>query len=100
MVYTSVILLAAECSLLSKDFQILCVPWGRIDGRTCGYKWSLLKVREGKYEREHGGAQVESGGRGACVSSPGDFKIYTNLCEEIIGWEPGNSHPIINEGGP
>jgi hypothetical protein len=26
------------------------VPHGRIHGRTCGYKWSLLKVREGKYK--------------------------------------------------
>jgi hypothetical protein len=28
-----------------------------------GCKWSLLKVREGKYKREHGGAQEESKGR-------------------------------------
>jgi hypothetical protein len=32
-----------------------CVPQGRIHDRTHGYKWSLLKVREGKYKREHGG---------------------------------------------
>jgi hypothetical protein len=29
--------------------------WGRIHGRTRGCKGSLLKVREGKYEREQGG---------------------------------------------
>jgi hypothetical protein len=34
-----------------------------IHSGTCGYKWSLLKVREGKYKREHGGALVESGGK-------------------------------------
>jgi hypothetical protein len=27
-----------------------------------GYKWSLLKVREGKYKGEHGGTHVKSGG--------------------------------------
>jgi hypothetical protein len=43
-----------------------------------GCKWSLLKVKEGKYKTEHGGAQVESGGR-ACFSFPGDFKVYASL---------------------
>jgi hypothetical protein len=40
-----------------RDFKffVLC---GRIHGRTCGCKGSLLKVREGKYKGEHGGAQV------------------------------------------
>jgi hypothetical protein len=47
-------------SLWSEDFQILCVPQGRIHGRTCGYKWSLLKVREAKYKREHGGVLLFS----------------------------------------
>jgi hypothetical protein len=28
---------------------------GRIHGRTSGYKWSLLKVREGKYKGKHDG---------------------------------------------
>jgi hypothetical protein len=45
-----------------EDFQILCILKGKIHGRTHGCKWSLLKVREGKYKREQGGAQVESGG--------------------------------------
>jgi hypothetical protein len=36
---------------------------GRIHYRTCECKWSLLKVRKGKYKRENGGAQVESGGK-------------------------------------
>jgi hypothetical protein len=45
------ILLAAGCSQWWEDFQILCVPQGRIHGRTCGCKWSFLKVREGKYKR-------------------------------------------------
>jgi hypothetical protein len=40
----------------------LC-PTERIHGRTRGCKWSLLKVRDGKYKREHAGTQVESGGR-------------------------------------
>jgi hypothetical protein len=39
------------------------VPNGRIHGRTHGYKGSLLKVREGKYKREHDGAHLESAGR-------------------------------------
>jgi hypothetical protein len=33
------------------DFQILCVPRGRIHGR------SLLKVREGNYKRGYGGTR-------------------------------------------
>jgi hypothetical protein len=45
-----------------EDFQSLCVH-GRIHGRTHGCKWRLFEVREGKYKREHGGAQVVSGGR-------------------------------------
>jgi hypothetical protein len=39
----------------------LC-PAGRIHRRTRGHKWSLLKVREGKYKGEHGEVQVGSGG--------------------------------------
>jgi hypothetical protein len=36
------------------------VPYGRIHSRTHGRKGSLLKVREGNYKREPGGARVES----------------------------------------
>jgi hypothetical protein len=53
----------AEWCLWSKDFQILCVLQGRIHLRTYGCKWSLLNVKEDKYKREHGGVQMESGGR-------------------------------------
>jgi hypothetical protein len=38
-------------------------PTGRIHRRTCGCKWSLLKVRKGKYRAEHDVAQVKSGGQ-------------------------------------
>jgi hypothetical protein len=38
-------------SVTSKFF----VPLGRIHDRTSGCKWSLLRVREGKYKMEHGG---------------------------------------------
>jgi hypothetical protein len=41
----------------AEDYQILCVPHGGIYGRIHGYKWSLLKVKEGKYKREHGGTK-------------------------------------------
>jgi hypothetical protein len=34
----------------------------RIHHRTHGYKRSLLKVREEKYEGKYGGVQMESGG--------------------------------------
>jgi hypothetical protein len=37
------------------------IPPERIHGRTCGYKESLLKVREKKYKVKHDGAQVEAG---------------------------------------
>jgi hypothetical protein len=64
---------------------------GRIHGRTCGYKWSLLK---GRYKREHDGAQVALGGRESFPSS-GAFKTYADL------WKGGtsDSHLIINERG-
>jgi hypothetical protein len=67
---------------------------GRIHSRTRGYKWSLLKVREGNYKREHGGPQWNLEAERACFSSPGAFKIYAHLWEE-----PGDSQPIINEWG-
>jgi hypothetical protein len=35
-------------------FQILYIPLGRIHGRSHGYKWSLLKVREEKHKGKHG----------------------------------------------
>jgi hypothetical protein len=38
----------------------------------CGCKWSLLKVREGKYRWNLGAERV-------CFSSPDAFKIYANL---------------------
>jgi hypothetical protein len=57
-------------SVCDQDFQIL-VPHGRIHGRTRGYKWSLLKVREGKYKEEYDKARCSSGA----------FKIYDNLRE-------------------
>jgi hypothetical protein len=34
-----------------------------VQSGTCGCKWSLLKVKEGEYKRECGGAQMESRGR-------------------------------------
>jgi hypothetical protein len=46
-------LLAVVESVIRRLFQILCALCGRIHGRTCGYKWSLLKVREEKGKREH-----------------------------------------------
>jgi hypothetical protein len=42
---------------------MLRVLGGTIHGRTHRCKESLLKFREGKYKKEHGGAQVDSGGR-------------------------------------
>jgi hypothetical protein len=50
-------LLMVLCSLWSEDFQILCVPQGRIHHRTHGYKCRLLKVRKGKYKGEYGGCR-------------------------------------------
>jgi hypothetical protein len=69
------------CSLWSEDFQILCVPQGRMHGRTRGCKWSLLKVREGKYKRGHGGTRWKVGAERESFSFPGAFKTYANLWE-------------------
>jgi hypothetical protein len=40
--------------------QILCVPFGRIQGRPHGCKCSLLKVREGDLQKGAWWAQVEA----------------------------------------
>jgi hypothetical protein len=48
------------------------VPCGRIHGRICWHKWSLLKVREGKYKRGAWLYQVESGGQEDSCS----FRFY------------------------
>jgi hypothetical protein len=55
----------------------------------------LLKVREGKYKRGHGGAQVESGGRER-ASLP---QVLLKLMLTYARGEPGDSYPIINEWG-
>jgi hypothetical protein len=41
----------------SEDFPYSLCPVGRIHGGTHGCKESLLKVRKGKYEREHAGCR-------------------------------------------
>jgi hypothetical protein len=57
------------------------VPCGRIYGSTRGYKWNLLKVREGKYKGKHGETQ-EDAGRQMCVFLlSGALKTYDNLWE-------------------
>jgi hypothetical protein len=48
------VLMALVQSVIRRLPNSLC-PMGRIHGRTHGCKWSLLKVREGKYKREHEG---------------------------------------------
>jgi hypothetical protein len=45
-----------------------------------GVNGVLLKVREGKYEREHGEAQMESRAE-SILPSQGAFKTYANLKE-------------------
>jgi hypothetical protein len=52
-----------------------------------GINGVYLKIREGKHKREHGGAQVESGGRESVFCLSGAFKTYANL------WEGEN--PVI-----
>jgi hypothetical protein len=48
-------------SVIRRLPNCLC-PTGRIHHRTHVMgKWSLLKIRKGKYKRDGGGAQVESG---------------------------------------
>jgi hypothetical protein len=55
-----------------KNFRFF-VPHGRIHGRTCGNKGSLLNVREENYKRERGTAQVESRGRKSMLPFPRCF---------------------------
>jgi hypothetical protein len=45
------------------------------------YKWSLLKVREGKYKKEPGGHSWNLQAERACFSSPVAFKTCANLWE-------------------
>jgi hypothetical protein len=55
----------------------LCLTW-KHPGRTCGCKWSLLKVREGKYKRAWRD-QVEVGSRERNFFFPEAFKTYARL---------------------
>jgi hypothetical protein len=84
---------ASVWSLWSEDFQILCVLWIRIHGRTHGYKWSLLKVREGKYKRECGGHR----GNLEAESLRFSFLVLLKLTLSYQKGEPGDFYPIINE---
>jgi hypothetical protein len=52
-----------SCTVCNQKTFKFFVLYGRICGRTHGYRWSSVKVRERKYKREHDGAQVESRGR-------------------------------------
>jgi hypothetical protein len=45
-----------------KKTSKIFIPLGRIHGRTCECKWTLFKVRKGKYKGSMV-AQVESAGR-------------------------------------
>jgi hypothetical protein len=66
---------------------------GRIHGRTRGYTWSLLKVREGRYIGEHCKAQVE-------VRSQESVSALQVLLKPTIIYgkiEPGDPPLIINE---
>jgi hypothetical protein len=89
-------LLAAWWNLWSEDFQILCVSLGRIHGRTHECKWSLLKVREGKYKRKHGGSQIESGER-ECASL---LHVLLKLTLTYREWRGTWVAPWPGEGGP
>jgi hypothetical protein len=51
----------------------------RIHGRTYEYKRSLLKVREGKYKREHGGCRLSLLAERVCFS----FTGYANQVNPI-----------------
>jgi hypothetical protein len=56
--YREILLTAPVQSVIKRLLNSLCSTV-----RNPGSKGSLLKVREGKYKGEHGGVQVESGGR-------------------------------------
>jgi hypothetical protein len=58
----------------------LC-PVGRNHGRTFGCKWSLLKVKKGKYKGECVGPRWNLEAVRANFSSLGAFKTYDNLWE-------------------
>jgi hypothetical protein len=67
-------------SVIRRLANSLCPAWKNLS-RTCGCKWSLLKVREGNYKREHGGPSWDLEAEKACFSSPGAFKTFANLWE-------------------
>jgi hypothetical protein len=54
----------------------------RIHGRTCGYKGSLLKVREERFKRKHVGAQVEA-------TSPESISALQVLLKPMIAYGKG-----------
>jgi hypothetical protein len=79
----------AVCDQKISKFFVQC---GRIHDRTCGYKGSLLKIRERKYKGEHGGCRQSLLADRASFFFSGTFKTYMGKAE------PGDSHPIIMSG--
>jgi hypothetical protein len=67
-----VLLTAAVQSVIKRLPNSLFQP-GRIHGRTYGHKGSLLNVKEAKYKKELGGAEVESGAQERELLFPRNF---------------------------
>jgi hypothetical protein len=63
-------------SICAQKTSKFFVSHGRIHGRTCGCKGSLLKVREEKYKREHGGHRWSLLAERVSFSFLGTFKNF------------------------
>jgi hypothetical protein len=68
----------------------LC-PSGRTHGRTHGWKWSLLKVREG--------SMMDAGGLCRQRENASLPQVLLKLHSPMGREEPGDSHPMISEWG-
>jgi hypothetical protein len=66
---------------VSHKILVLVLCHGRIHGRTCECKGSLLKVRKGKYKGEHGRSRWSLPAERVCFCFSGAFKTYDNLGE-------------------
>jgi hypothetical protein len=86
-----VLLMALVQSVIRRfeDFQILCVPRGRIHGRTHGYEWSLLKVRE---EEKYKGDMVGPGGSWKPREHVSVLQVLLKPMITHGKGEPGDSH--------
>jgi hypothetical protein len=76
---------------LISNFMILIKSYFCLQFFLGGYKWSLLKVREGKYKGKHGEALAETGSRDS-------FSVLQVLLKPMMTYGKGRRRFQANQG--